>query len=1181
MLRKVRQECSDALSDIFQLPAPTTEDYQTVQHNRITAWQSFHPHQILQAVLIYYTVSHKQRVFVYNRQQKVVRGVFCYSRQQQQQTHDIQYLDKHVFIAWTIHVLQNIATTPTQQLRAKRQQLRTTAKILLGWLYGSDHKSRNTTLVWQMFWTTTWTLSWTYLLSNNIKQTQKHHQMLRAMQPNIQQAIYNRDNKVLARWYVQVLQQVWTPAGGSQTDRAQHYLYCMFSSQHDVWYLGRAAACRVRNNTTQSGIINRFQEHYKAIIFPQQQQAHRPRYKQWRQHNIYSITLFPLYRDTEKIIHRLEPYCIQQLQPPTQLHSKKPVCGNSNNRPPPRLRSQSRPGNFELHNNIHRLLNQSHQHKAAFQQLHCNWQQQQQHLLEKHNWTQAECMDYIYKLPQAKLLALYLIEKYTRLDYARMWTSPNVTERVARVWNHLADFPGYAKGNGRKKLMRFLTTSHLLQPKHYTINIQQHHPMFITAAKQAVKDIGRQIQKISSRAIAVFLLGFVTVRQRRPLYHVDFYNTYRFVANHFELQELLQLTDDRITHYEQRDDIKAITDNLQVPIHDLRTDFADSISEQIQQWLQSIQQQIDKDKLQQYIHFNLQSTLQQLQDTFDSSSDIPDINQKPTNSDGTTWAVVDRNPKQRLAMDRLGYIYRMAKGFLVDSKHYEVLQDVSKQEAAIYRTQLLHRLCDPAIHKNRRYKPEELPKCYHTYKTKCLADNIPTQHTHPTTASSTDSNAHTLTCEKQHSHEREIVNFSGDWMQQHWQYCARALRILRQQCSEEHWTIWSQNNVTATLRQRVQKLHKPTTATVCVCGDAKNSLVVARFDAAQFFKNASNARGRSRTYRLLARMQHKGYRGVLVRKQQRCSGYVIKKPCTTNQEHIFISFDHIKQAITFAQQDRLFCCSNTIIARKHGWSMGQSMSEVATMIDINHSVWNTANSKQRQRHCGIDQPTLQLDEVIAGGLHVDDFVVFSRIYCLSCLKGIVERMMPEDIGIEMEEAAAKPGSSIKFLHTAIYLSNDDCNIQPLCNNLAFATGITNTPAQNRLPAFDKTVHLQHHLKQCILPVLLSYNSIVDGRSNTRSNVHTTILIAEILNRGWPAKWIANTFNSVPFHHTSSYARSAQHIIDVVVRQEKTSKAMILPILQTTILEYHRRDPIYYPGSLQPTKHEKQQQTNRA
>ena len=120
---------------------------------------------------------------------------------------------------------------------------------------------------------------------------------------------------------------------------------------------------------------------------------------------------------------------------------------------------------------------------------------------------------------------------------------------------------------------------------------------------------------------------------------------------------------------------------------------------------------------------------------------------------------------------------------------------------------------------------------------------------------------------KNHAHDREITS---NWKEPNKIFlrdCARAMRLAKMLAKEPEWTVWHQLELPKILQDRVSKLaFDPRWESFCPCGQHKShSLVFAKADASQFFKDANTKRACMRAKALFNRITQKN--------RVQCSGY--------------------------------------------------------------------------------------------------------------------------------------------------------------------------------------------------------------------------------------------------------------------------------------------------------------------
>ena len=99
------------------------------------------------------------------------------------------------------------------------------------------------------------------------------------------------------------------------------------------------------------------------------------------------------------------------------------------------------------------------------------------------------------------------------------------------------------------------------------------------------------------------------------------------------------------------------------------------------------------------------------------------------------------------------------------------------------------------------------------------------------------------------------------------------------------------------------------------------------------------------------------------------------------------------------------------------------MSEPATLTDLGHSIHHLYCTASQHSIFGRSLPQFRMEQLIQGLLHVDDSLVFSCVFCSTCLKNAVKRIFPADVGMT-EEGDSSVDASIQFLQTEISVVGD-------------------------------------------------------------------------------------------------------------------------------------------------------------
>ena len=123
----------------------------------------------------------------------------------------------------------------------------------------------------------------------------------------------------------------------------------------------------------------------------------------------------------------------------------------------------------------------------------------------------------------------------------------------------------------------------------------------------------------------------------------------------------------------------------------------------------------------------------------------------------------------------------------------------------------------------------------------------------------------------------------------------------------------------------------------CPCGRSKDRMLQAvKLDASQFYKSASVERGINSVCQLLDRVEEKmGKNAVAIYRAPRCKGYLCGSAKKDSSLVQVVTFNEIRCACRYSKHDNRFLLGDCVFKRRGGWPMGASLSEPATMCDVN------------------------------------------------------------------------------------------------------------------------------------------------------------------------------------------------------------------------------------------------------
>ena len=143
------------------------------------------------------------------------------------------------------------------------------------------------------------------------------------------------------------------------------------------------------------------------------------------------------------------------------------------------------------------------------------------------------------------------------------------------------------------------------------------------------------------------------------------------------------------------------------------------------------------------------------------------------------------------------------------------------------------------------------------------------------------------------------------------------------------------------------------------------------------------------------------------------------------QQPVFYSqlqFDHTDFEVDRNRQD-LFL-GDLALGRRSGWPMGGALSEPGTLADLQHEVHllysdNTQHALLKKIGLRVDKPGFGARHIIAGVQHVDDLLIFSKLFCKDCLFEASGKLFTTDVGMTFEGA----GPVLRMLQAFIVFDN--------------------------------------------------------------------------------------------------------------------------------------------------------------
>ena len=198
--------------------------------------------------------------------------------------------------------------------------------------------------------------------------------------------------------------------------------------------------------------------------------------------------------------------------------------------------------------------------------------------------------------------------------------------------------------------------------------------------------------------------------------------------------------------------------------------------------------------------------------------------------------------------------------------------------------------------------------------------------------------------------------------------------------------------------------------------------------------------------------------------------------------------------------------------------MGAPTSPPITSFDLDHNSRRVYSSKKEAQKAGAYVAGCSTARAIQGLLHVDDCIVFSKIWCETCLFAIISRLWPPDVVAKLEER----GSDIDFLHahircedSSIYINR--IHITPLTPNLRFCLGETLVPKVAKCQQYVEGVHQAGHLDLILWGKLAIIANTCRNNFNEAKQAILCTFVEPIL-LGWNPKTVGICAANFPKSH---------------------------------------------------------------
>ena len=492
-------------------------------------------------------------------------------------------------------------------------------------------------------------------------------------------------------------------------------------------------------------------------------------------------------------------------------------------------------------------------------------------------------------------------------------------------------------------------------------------------------------------------------------------------------------------------------------------------------------------------------------------------------SDGVVAVPVDRDIRRRVFCSRAGYCYRLFAAIVGNSPTYR-REDGTVEAAATERTQAAIKCFDGV--RMAPIRQLTLPQAYYLPKSKCFSTSL---------------DAAGFCCERPHEHERVIVAAPRDPVNAFLRRAARALTAVAKASGLFSISVEKLNNTAKEIAVADDRLDQESTTECKMCGETKARLCVCKIDAASFFTRCSRTRAVDTCRRVLRYLEHRGCTGVAFHPESR------QQDTVTGRRHLpnrtIWSFALLARALDWLVLDCRFSVGDTVFAQDEGLAQGSPLSPVLARftLDVCHnklykSIGLPADVRRFTKVCGR-----RAARWLAGKLHVDDALFWSRVLCQGCVAALIRAIWPADIGFSLEST----GPTLTFLHLDLSfgVGPDAQGISAALRlpNAAFCVGTADTPTTSVCPKFLPGICRCRHLALCLVPKLWlcaeSFSAAAPAGAASRTVV---LLCCDFLRLRWPTRWVAKVllgyknFRRAPFtsicHFAGVWLRRNQHMV---------------------------------------------------
>ena len=233
--------------------------------------------------------------------------------------------------------------------------------------------------------------------------------------------------------------------------------------------------------------------------------------------------------------------------------------------------------------------------------------------------------------------------------------------------------------------------------------------------------------------------------------------------------------------------------------------------------------------------------------------------------------------------------------------------------------------------------------------------------------------------------------------------------------------------------------------------------------------------------------------------------------------------EDVLAALRFCAGDKWFVIGDQVVERSRGWPMGGPVSAPCTSLDLETAIERFYANPAVAQDVGWHLDGYKAQQLVQGMLHVDDSVVFSKVYCEDCFFNGVQKLWPRDVGVSLEAS----GEHVPFLHVELHVHHEKgpapVHVTPLAHNTCFARGQAAHPHYAKLaPYVGSKATTRAQLAGYVWSRLATADQALRG-----STANSTEVLAELCSEAvllqWPLPLLAAVLRSYPRTNSTDFA----------------------------------------------------------